>query len=54
MDISFAVYPNTRDLTNNGLTINKSINGSTKQKLNPRNNTETEIVETDYFIPFIY
>ena len=50
------VHPNIREHTSNGLTIKREflINGSTKQKLNTKNSTETEIVETDSFILFVY
>ena len=54
MDILFTVYSNMREHTGSGLSIEKNITASTKQKLNMRNSTETEIVGTNNFIPFIY
>ena len=56
MDTLFTVYPNMREHTGSGLTMGREflISVSTKQKLNTRNNTKTEIIETDDFIPFIY
>ena len=54
MDVLFEVYPNMREHTGDGLSMDRDffINASTKQKLNTRNSTEIEIVGNDNFIPF--
>jgi hypothetical protein len=56
VDASFAVHPNMRGHSRAGLSLGCgfTIVSSTKQKLNTRSSTETEIVEADGFIPAIY
>ena len=55
VDVSFAVYPNMREHSGDGLSMGRgfSITASTKQKLNTKNSTETKIVGTDDFMPSI-
>ena len=46
IDVSFAVHKDMKDYTDNGLTMGKSavFSKSTKQKLNTKSSTETEVV----------
>jgi hypothetical protein len=55
VDASFAVHPNLRGHSGGGLLIVRvfPIVSSTKQKLNTRSSTETEIVGADDFMPAI-
>jgi hypothetical protein len=55
VDASFAVHPNMRGHSGGGLSLGCGfpIVSSTKQKLNTRNSTETEIVGADDFMPDI-
>jgi hypothetical protein len=55
VDASFAVHPNMRGHSGGGLTLGRGfpIVGSTKQKLNTRSSTESEIVGVDDFMPAI-
>jgi hypothetical protein len=55
VDASFAVHPNMRGHSGGGLSLGRGfpIVGSTKQKLNTRSSTETEIVGADDFMPAI-
>jgi hypothetical protein len=55
VDASFAVHPNMRDHSGGGLSLGRGfpIMSSTKQKLNTRSSTETEIVCADDFVPTI-
>jgi hypothetical protein len=55
VDASFAVHPNLRGHSGGGLTLGRGfpIVGSTKQKLNTKSSTETEIVGADDFMPAI-
>jgi hypothetical protein len=52
VDPSFAVHPNMRGHLGGGLSLGKGfpIVGSTKQELNTRSSTETEIVGADDFM----
>jgi hypothetical protein len=54
-DTSFAVHPNMRGHSGGGLSLGRGfpIVSSTKQKLNTRSSTETEIVGADDFMPAI-
>jgi hypothetical protein len=56
VDAPFAVHPNMRDHSGGGLSLGRGfpIVSSTKQKLNTRSSTETEIVGTDDFVPSIF
>jgi hypothetical protein len=55
VDASFAVHPNMRGHSGGGLSLGRGfpILSSTKQKLNTRSSTETEIVGADDFMPKI-
>jgi hypothetical protein len=52
----FDVHPNMRDHSGGGLSLGRgfTIVSSTKQKLNARSSTETEIVGADDFMPAIF
>jgi hypothetical protein len=52
VDVSFAVHPNMRGHSGGGLSLGRGffIVSSTKQKLNTRSSTETEIVGADDFM----
>jgi hypothetical protein len=56
VDASFAVHPNMRGHSGGGLSLGRGfpIVISTKQKLNTRSSTETEIVGADDFMPAIF
>jgi hypothetical protein len=56
VDASFAVHPNMRGHSGGGLLLGLGfpIVSSTKQKLNTRSSTETEIVGADDFMPAIF
>jgi hypothetical protein len=55
VDASFTVHPNLRGHSRGGLSLGRGfpILSSTKQKLNTRRSTETEIVGADDFMPAI-
>jgi hypothetical protein len=55
VDASFAVHPNMRGHSGEGLSLRRGfpIVSSTKQKLNTRSSTETEIVGADDFMSAI-
>jgi len=55
VDASFAVHPNIRGHTGGGLTLGRGfpIMSSTKQKLNTRSSTESELVGVDDMMPLI-
>ena len=55
VDASFAVHPNMRGHSGGGLSLGRGfpIASSTKQKLNTRSSTETELVGVDDFMPSI-
>ena len=55
VDASFAVHPNMRGHSGGGLSMGRGfpIVGSTKQKLNARSSTETEIIGADDFMPSV-
>jgi hypothetical protein len=55
VDASFAVHPNLRGHSGGGLSLGRGfpIVSSTKQKLNTRSSTESEIVGADDFMPAI-
>ena len=55
VDASFAVHPNMRGHTGGGLTMGRGfqIVSSTKQKLNTRSSTESELVGVDDMMPSI-
>ncbi len=55
VDASFAVPPNMQGHTGGGLTMGRGfpISVSTKQKLNTRSSTESELVGVDDMIPII-
>jgi len=55
VDASFAVHPNMRGQSGGGLSMGRGfpIVSSTKQKLNARSSTETEVVGADDFMPAI-
>jgi hypothetical protein len=55
VDASFAVHPNMRGHTGGGLTLGKGfpISVSTKQKLNKRSSTESELFGVDDMMPII-
>jgi hypothetical protein len=55
VDASFAVHPNMRGHSGGGLSLGRGfpIVSSTKQKLNTRSSTETDIVGADDFMPAI-
>jgi hypothetical protein len=55
VDTSFAVHPNMRGHSGGGLSLGRgfTIVSSTKQNLNTRSSTETEIVGADDFMPAI-
>jgi hypothetical protein len=54
-DTLFAVHPNMRGHTGKGLTMGRRfpITASTKQKLNTRSSTESELVGVDDMMPII-
>ena len=56
VDALFAVHPNMRGNSSGGLSLGRGfpIVSSTKQKLNTRSSTETELVGDDDFMPAIY
>jgi hypothetical protein len=56
VDASFAVHPTMRGHSGGGLSVGRGfpIVSSTKQKLNTRSSTETDIVGADYFMPSIF
>jgi hypothetical protein len=55
VNASFAVHPNMRSHTGGGLTMGRGfpIVSSTKQKLNTRSSTESELVGVDNMMPII-
>ncbi len=55
VDASFAVHPNMHIHTGGGLTMGRGflIVSSTKQKLNTRSSTESELVSVDNMMPII-
>jgi hypothetical protein len=55
VDASFVVHPNIRGHTGGGLTMERGfpITASTKQKLNTRSSTESELVGVDDMMPII-
>ena len=55
VDASFAVHPNMRSHTGGGLTMGRGfpIVSSTKQKLNTRSSTESELVGVDDMMPIV-
>jgi hypothetical protein len=55
VDASFAVHPNMRSHTGGGLTMGRGfpILISTKQKLNTRSSTESELVGVDNMMPIV-
>ena len=55
VDASFAVHPNMRSHTGGGLTMGRGfpIVSSTKQKLNTRSSTESDLVGVDDMIPIV-
>ena len=55
VDASFAVHPNMCGHTGGGLTLGRGfpISTSTKQKLNTRSSTESELVGVDDMMPII-
>jgi hypothetical protein len=55
VDASFDVHPNMRGHSGGGLSLGRGFPNvsSTKQKLNTRSSTETEIVGADDFMPVI-
>ena len=55
VDASFAVHPNMRSHTGGGLTMGRGfpIVTSTKQKLNTRSSTESEVVGVDDMMPVV-
>jgi hypothetical protein len=55
VNASFAVHPNMHRHTEGGLTMGRGflIVSSTKQKLNTRSSTESELVGVDNMIPII-
>ena len=55
VDASFAVHPNMRGHTGGGLTMGRGFPSSvsTKQKLNTRSSTESELVGVDDMMPII-
>ncbi len=55
VDASFSVHPNMRGHTGGGLTMGREfpISMSTKQKLNTRSSTESELVGIDDMMPII-
>jgi hypothetical protein len=55
VDGSFAVHPNMRGHTGGGLTMGRGfpLSSSTKQKLNTRSSTESEVVGVDDFVQAI-
>ncbi len=55
VDAAFAVHPNLRGHSGGGLTLGRGmpIVSSTKQKLNTRSSTKTEVVGADDFMPTI-
>ena len=55
VDASFAVHPNMRSHTGGVFTMGRGfpINSSTKQKLNTRSSTESELVAVDDMMPIV-
>jgi hypothetical protein len=55
VDAAFAVHPNMQGHSGGGLSLGRGfpIVSSTKQKLNTRSSTESEIVGADDFMPVI-
>ena len=55
VDGSFAVHPNMRGHTGGGLTMGRGfpISVSTKQKLNTKSSTESELVGIDDMMPIV-
>ncbi len=55
VDALFAVHPNIRGHTGGGMTIGRGfpISVSTKQKLNTKSSTESELVGIDNMMPII-
>ncbi len=55
VDASFAVHPNMRSHTGGGSTMGRGfpVVSSTKQKLNTRSSTESELVDVDKMIPIV-
>lgn len=56
VDASFAVHPNMRGHTGGGLTMGRGfpiVSSTTKQKLNTRSSTESELVGVDDMMPSI-
>jgi hypothetical protein len=55
VDASFAVHPNMRSHTSGGLTMGRGlpIVSPTKQKLNTRSSTESELVGVDDMMPIV-
>jgi len=55
VDASFAVHPNMRSHTGGGLTMGRGfpLVSSTKQKLNTRSSTESELVGVDDMMPIV-
>ena len=55
VNASFAVHPNMCSHTGGGLTMGRGflIVSSTKQKLNPRSSTESELVSVDDMMPIV-
>ena len=55
VDGSYGVHPNMRGHTGGGLTLGRGfpINNSTKQKLNTRSSTESEVVAVDDVMPAV-
>jgi hypothetical protein len=56
VEASFAVHPNMRGISGGGLSLGRGFPrvSSTKQKLNTRSSTETDIVGADDFMTAIY
>ncbi len=55
VDASFAVHPNMRSHTGGGLTMGRGlpIVSSTKQKLNTRSSTKSDLVGVDDMMPIV-
>ena len=55
MDGSYGVHPNLRGHTGGGLTLGRGfpVSASTKQKLNTRSSTESEVVGVDDLMPSV-
>ena len=56
VDAAFAVHPNIRGQSGGGLSLGRGfpIMGSTKQKLNTRSSTESEVAGADDFMPYVH